>query len=62
MTTSSFLKEVIDSGAIVSQFYLKPDRNLSKYPLYKSKLEKTTKLSPFDATIEGISIEFFYVS
>ena len=60
MTVSSFLKEVQDSGAIVSQFYLKPDKNLSKYPLYKDMLDKITGISPMDFTIEGISIEFFY--
>lgn len=60
MTVSTFLKEVKDSGAIVSQFYLRPDRNISKYPIYEEKLMNITDISPFDLTIEGISIEFFY--
>lgn len=60
MTVSSFLKEVNDSGAIISQFYLKPDRNINEYPLYKEKLKDISGISPFDLTTEGISIEFFY--
>lgn len=59
MTVSSFLKEIIDSGAIISQFYLRPDRNISKYHLYRDKIKN---ISPVDLTTEGISVEFFFKS
>ncbi len=59
MTVSSFLKEVIDSGAIITQFFLKPDRNLDKFHLYQDKLKN---IPPADLTIEGISIELYYSS
>ncbi|CAA6816231.1 MAG: Unknown protein [uncultured Sulfurovum sp.] len=60
MTLTSFLECVINSGAIVTKLYTRPDRNIQEFPKYIDKILLKNKISLFDLTVEGISIEFFY--
>lgn len=60
MTFTSFLENVVKSGAIVKKLSTRPDRNIRELPQYLDKILLKNNISLFDLTVEGISISFYY--
>ena len=57
MTTSDFVGYLKGSKAIALQFFLKPDRNLKNFQLYRERIAQKCDASILDLTTEGISAE-----